>query len=307
MGRYSSMHKTAEELFLDSLIEARGQPISQKEVIEQTGLNRDTVYELSSKLEEAGKIQVEKKGRYTKYLLTIKALENLDSHSSIFAFYAVEDFLSPVESYLLGTDTNYEELSVKGTDDLETDIAEFCTRVGVLVLYTIIHALKKVRENNGLSSYEKDRIAEDTVEKIVSSIFPSEMLKCFTRWFSKYGEEEHVFSTLKALNNYLKEERSGYEYSKDFIDRMCRAFAEKYPSLNRRLQLIEKEIEIDTERMKKGGKQTPCKHQFKIKTVDGIRSKKCRKCGHKEILSIIRRENKQGDIVSIWYNGRQLP
>ena len=177
LAKLRSIGEQNKEKILERIAKSEPEGRSTSELREETGLHRDTVYNLSKQLEDEELIK--KSGKYGKYRLTEKAFNDPSIGSWIFRNEVMRSIAR--WSVSAARPNKFCNLDTKIQDkeyEAEVELFEFANKIGALIAYILLHALrprdiaingtskKKVK----LSGREKTEQATRWVENTISPL-----------------------------------------------------------------------------------------------------------------------------------------
>jgi hypothetical protein len=246
---------------------------STSELTEETGLHRDTIYTLSKQLEKDGWIK--KGGKYGKYRLTEKALYDPSIGSQIFR---VEVMRSIARWSIPWTRPNkFSRLESKTPNkeyETEVELFDFANKIGALLVYILLHALRprdiaingSSKRKINLSGKEKTEQARRWVENTIDPrwlLVEFSRLRVVAEGLAVYGS---VPPRLKDRRRIMKPNDplwTQYELDKDTFERLATAFANVYPEINALLELIRKSLRDKVQKHKEWDREYLQSHQRK--------------------------------------------
>jgi hypothetical protein len=232
----------------------------------ETGLDRDTIYTHGENLKKRG--LVTKEGKFGKYQLTERALNDPSIGSWIFR----SEIMRSIARWAVPADrpNKFCSLAPKiSYKEYETEAELFCfaNKIGALITYILLHALrprdiainriskKKIR----LSGKEKTEQATQWVENTIS---PARLLFEFSRLRSvKRGLAVHGWIHPALKDQYRTIDTgdplwTAYELDEENFKKLTTAFANIYPEINEQLEYIRKILPDKIQRHKESDRKS---------------------------------------------------
>ena len=265
LARLRSIGEQNKEKILECIAKSEPEGRSTSELREETGLHRDTVYNLSKQLEDQEWIK--KSGKYGKYRLTEKAFNDPSIGSWIFK----SEVMRSIARWSVPADrpNKFCRLDTKIHDkeyETEVKLFEFTNKIGALIAYILLQALrprdiaingtskKKVK----LSGKEKTEQATRWVENTISParlLFEFSKLRPVADGLAIHSHpsinKSHPPEAQEKIKEVYDKRRkidphnplwTDYELDEDTFARLTIAFANIYPEINAQLEYIRKTL-----------------------------------------------------------------
>jgi IclR helix-turn-helix domain len=255
-----------KETILECIAKSEPEGRSTSELSEETELHRDTIYNLSKQLENEG--WVKKEGKYGKYHLTEKALDDPSIGSWIFRGEVMRSIAR--WSVPWAKPNKFSSLETKAPNkeyETEGELFDFANKIGALIVYILLHALRprdvaingSSKRKVTLSGKEKTEQARRWVENTIS---PRWLLFEFCRvpiiakglavWAGDIPISKSIPTEVQRKVRDIQKRRrkinpqdpiwTQYELDEDTFGSLTRAFANVYPEINALLELIRKSL-----------------------------------------------------------------
>jgi hypothetical protein len=241
-----------KENILECIAKSEPDGRSTSELRQETGLHRDTIYNLSKQLEDDG--WVKKGGKYGKYRLTEKAFNDPSIGSWIFRGEVMRSiarwsvpWTKPNKFCNLETKVPNKQYQTEG------ELFRFANKIGALIVYILLHALKpRDISLNGtserkikLSGKEKTEQAARWVENTISPrglLFEFSRLRIVKEGLAVHGWAHPSLKGQRRLMEPYDPLWTEYELDKDTFQELTTAFANIYPEINALLELIRESL-----------------------------------------------------------------
>lgn len=258
----------------DIIVDHHPNGIYQHEIIEKTGLVRQTVYTHLRDLKEENKV-IERKRQYSiltnpgellDFAMVINnagiGLTGVPKH--LINVTDWEDGITraiPCVDYFKKPDRPYPS-SKFSNEDLEKHLFDFARTIGAFIIYIFIEVMRP-SENKNVNAATQNRLSRDFLDRAISihGLFRhfQDLLIDSEFIYKKFGTKESV-----------------YELNKDQIDKLSTAFAKVFPAISQSLEKcwldnINSEIEWS--------KRDGCNHEWEYFHVYKIgKYYKCHRC-----------------------------
>jgi hypothetical protein len=259
LAKLKSIGEQNKEKILEHIAKSEPEGRSTSELKEETGLHRDTIYNLSKQLESDEWIR--KSGKYGKYRLTEKALNDPSIGSWIFR----GEVMRGISKWSVPTDkpNKFCRLDVKNLNresQTERELFDFANKIGALITYIMLHALRPrdITINGSskmkvkLSGKEKSEQAIRWVENTISPFWildSFQKLRTVKEGLAMCGESSPPeFQRLMEKQNKRRKMQphdplwTQYELDEDTFSKLATAFANTYPEINAQLEYIRKTL-----------------------------------------------------------------
>jgi IclR helix-turn-helix domain len=254
-----------KETILECIAKNEPEGRSTSELSEETGLHRDTIYSLSKQLENEG--WVKKGGKYGKYHLTEKALNDPSIGSWIFRGEVMRSIAR--WSVPWAKPNKFSSLEAKAPNkeyEIEGELFDFANKIGALVVFILLHALRPrdiaingtSKKKIKLSGKEKTEQARRWVDNTISPrwlLFEFSKLRIVAEGLAVHGS---VHQSVKDRRRLMKPDDplwTQYELDNDAFQRLTSAFANVYPEINALLELIRKSLPDKVQKHKEWNKK----------------------------------------------------
>jgi hypothetical protein len=257
-----------KEKILEDIARSGGRSTGQLK--EDTGLSRETIYTLCRQLEQAGLIS--KKGKFAKYRLTNKALEDPALSSWIFSREAMKSFSRwTVMASRPNKFSTINEENHAAEYLAQRELFEFGNKIGALITYILLQAIRpRILRINGtktsgtakkvqLSGKEKTEQAKLWVEKTIN---PFRILFEFCRvptiakglavWAGDIPIDKSLPAEVQKKARDIQKKRrkinpqdplwTQFEMDEESFSKLTAAFAIIYPEINAQLELIRRTL-----------------------------------------------------------------
>lgn len=269
-----SLGEQNKEKILSDIARSEPEGRTTGELTRDTGLSRETIYTQCKELQDLGLIS--KKGKFAKYRLTDKTLYDPTLSAWVFrgevmrgiARWSVP-WTRPNKFCRLEPNTPDKEY------ETEAGLFDFANKIGALIVYVLLHALRprdtalngssKMKVVN-LSGKVKTEQAKRWVENTIS---PFLILREFSNLDQvAEGLAVHYHPPIdESLSTKIKEKKkeaykkrrkmdphdpfwTGFELDRENFNRLTAAFANVYPEINAQLEYIRKTLPDKIQRHK---------------------------------------------------------
>jgi hypothetical protein len=256
-----------KQKILGAIAKSEPEGRSTSELVRETGLHRDTVYTISKQLEEVDWIK--KTDKYGRYHLTETAV--MDPHTASWIFSA--EVMSNFRKWYTppSRPNKFSSFDSKDSDLVERELFEFGNKIGALITYILIQAIRprdiriKGSRNNQsakkikLSGKEKTEQARLWVEKTINPVrilFEFCRLPPVKKGLAVFGEDIPIEKSLPAevqeKYRVIQKKRrkmstddplwTDSELDEETFNKLTTAFANIYPEINTQLEYIRRTL-----------------------------------------------------------------
>jgi hypothetical protein len=268
LAKLRSIGEQNKEKILECIARSQPEGRSTGQLKEDTKLSRETIYTLCTQLERAGLIS--KKGKFAKYRLTNRALDDPVLSSWIFS----REVMQSLSKWTVPASrpNKFSSIDEKNRADeyvTQRELFEFGNKISALITYILLQALRPrdIRINGTknnetakgiqLSGKEKTEQAKLWVEKTIN---PFRILFEFCKipivakglavWAGDIPIEKSLPVEVQEKAKDIQKKRrkinshdplwTQFELDKENFNKLTTAFAEIYPEINAQLELIRK-------------------------------------------------------------------